>query len=144
MDPGRVTGLRTEELCMGETGRETGRQRILLVDDSNAVRQLLKVLLSMQMSLDIQEASDGLEAARKLKEMDFDLVITDIRMPQMDGLSLIEMVRNEISRDLPIIVVTTLGREADRDEALRLGANSYVTKPVQAPDLIRAMTDLIA
>jgi len=129
---------------MGEKRRAAAGKRVLLVDDSRAVRQLLKFMLSMQMALDIYEASDGMEAVYKLEMEEFDLVITDIRMPQMDGLSLIKKVRSEISPDLPIIVVSTLGREADRDEALRLGANSYVTKPIQAPDLIRVMTNLIS
>ena len=114
-----------------------------MVDDSRAVRQLLKFILGMHMTLDIYEAGDGLEAVNKLIERDFDLVITDIRMPNMDGLSLIKRVRREISIEMPIIVVSTMGKEAVRDEGLKLGANSYVTKPIQAPDLLREVTNLL-
>ncbi len=121
----------------------TSRKCILLVDDSRAVRQLLKFILGMHMTLDIYEAGDGLEALNKLIERDFDLVITDIRMPNMDGLSLIKRVRREISHEMPIIVVSTMGKEAARDEGLKLGANSYVTKPIQAPDLLREVTNLL-
>jgi two-component system chemotaxis response regulator CheY len=129
---------------MGENGGEKDRKRILLVDDSRAVRQLLKLTLGMHLTLDIYETSDGVEAVEKLAEKDFDLVITDIRMPNMDGLSLIDKVRGELSLVVPIIVVSTLGRESDRDEGLKLGANSYVTKPIQAPDLIREVTNLLS
>ena len=113
------------------------------MDDSRAVRQLLKFILGMHMTLGIYEAGDGLEALNKLIERDFDLVITDIRMPYMDGLSLIKKVRREISLEMPIIVVSTMGKEADRNEGLILGANSYVTKPIQAPDLLREVTNLL-
>lgn len=123
---------------------EPGRKSILLVDDSRSVRQLLKLMLGMHMTLDIYEAGDGVEAVKKLKERDFDLVITDIRMPNMDGLSLIKKMRGEISLEVPIIVVSTMGSEADRDKGLKLGANSYVTKPIQAPDLITEVTNLLS
>jgi CheY-like chemotaxis protein len=119
------------------------RKCILLADNSKAVRQLLKFILGMHMTLDIYETGDGLEAVNKLIERDFDLVITDIRMPNMDGLSLIKRVRREISLEMPIIVVSIQGNEADRDEGLKLGANSYVTKPIQAPDLLREVTNLL-
>jgi len=123
---------------------DTGRKSILLVDDSRAVRQLLKFMLSSHMTLDIQEAGDGVEAVNKLEEKEFDLVITDIRMPRMDGLSLIKKVRSDISPEIPIIVISTLGKEADRDAGLQLGANSYVTKPIQAPALISEVRDLLS
>jgi len=129
---------------MGSEEGITGRKSILLVDDSRAVRQLLKFMLSMHLTLDIYEAGDGEEAVIKLLKKEFDLVITDIKMPQMDGLSFIKKVRGEISLEVPIIVVSTLGRESDRDQGLKLGANSYVTKPIQAPDLIREVTNLLS
>ena len=122
---------------------QTEIKSVLLVDDSRSVRQLLKFMLSLHTTFDISEAGDGLEAVNILIAKDFDLVITDIRMPQMDGLSLIRQVRDEISTDVPIIVVSTRGREADRDAGLELGANSYITKPVQAPELIREVTSLL-
>ena len=129
------------EAPAGEVAR--GSETVLLVDDSRSVRQLLKFMLSLHTTFDISEAGDGLEAVNILIAKDFDLVITDIRMPQMDGLSLIRQVRDEISTDVPIIVVSTRGREADRDAGLELGANSYITKPVQAPELIREVTSLL-
>ncbi len=120
------------------------KRKILLVDDSRAVRQLLRLMLTRHMGLDISEAGDGKEAMEKLSLTPYDLVITDIRMPRMDGLSFIREVRGSMSLKVPIIIVSTLGGEEDRDEGLLLGADSYVTKPVKAPDLIREVADLLS
>ena len=122
---------------------DISKKSVLLVDDSRAVRQLLKLMLGLQLSLDIVEAGDGVEAVGKLREREFDLVITDINMPNMDGLALIKAVRGEIDLKVPIIIVSTKGKETDRDEGIKLGADSYVTKPVQAPDLIREVNNLL-
>ena len=119
------------------------RKSILLVDDSRAVRQLVKFMISRHIDSDIQEADDGMEAVVKLEAHSFDLVITDINMPNMNGLSLVKKVRDEMDLAVPIIIVTTMGKEQDRDAGLTMGANSYVTKPIQAPELIREMTSLL-
>ena len=74
---------------------DSDRKSILLVDDSRAVRQLVKFMISRHIDSDIQEAGDGVEAVDKIKDQDFDLVITDINMPNMDGLSLVKKVREE-------------------------------------------------
>ena len=122
---------------------DSDRKSILLVDDSRAVRQLVKFMISRHIDSDIQEAGDGVEAVDKIKDQDFDLVITDINMPNMDGLSLVKKVREEMDLKVPIIIVTTMGKEQDRDAGLNLGANSYVTKPIQAPELMREVTNLL-
>ena len=122
---------------------DSDRKSILLVDDSRAVRQLVKFMISRHIDSDIQEAGDGVEAVDKIKDQDFDLVITDVNMPNMDGLSLVKKVREEMDLKVPIIIVTTMGKEQDRDAGLNLGANSYVTKPIQAPELMREVTNLL-
>ncbi len=122
---------------------DSDRKSILLVDDSRAVRQLVKFMISRHIDSDIQEAGDGVEAVDKIKDQDFDLVITDINMPNMDGLSLVKKVREEMDLKVPIIIVTTMGKEQDRDAGLNMGANSYVTKPIQAPELMREVTNLL-
>lgn len=122
---------------------DSDRKSILLVDDSRAVRQLVKFMISRHIDSDIQEAGDGVEAVAKLKDQNFDLVITDINMPNMNGLSLVKKARDEMDLDVPIIIVTTMGKEQDRDTGLNLGANSYVTKPIQAPELLREITKLL-
>ena len=119
------------------------RKSILLVDDSRAVRQLVKFMICRHIDSDIQEAGDGVEAVAKLQDQNFDLVITDINMPNMNGLSLVKKVRDEMDLEVPIIIVTTMGKEQDRDTGLNLGANSYVTKPIQAPELLKEVTNLL-
>ncbi len=119
------------------------RKNILLVDDSRTVRQLLKLVLAKHLACDITEAQDGLEAVKLLNSSTYDLVITDINMPNMNGLALTRKIRGELSLDVPIIIVTTMGKEQDRDKGIALGANSYVTKPIQAPGLIREATNLL-
>ena len=85
-------------------------------------------------------------ALKKLKEQRFDLVITDLNMPVMDGLKLIKRIRSEeTTRELPIIVITTEGGLEDRKVAINLGANSYITKPIRAPqvvDTVKALLEL--
>ena len=120
------------------------RKNILLVDDSKTVRQLLKLVLAKHLSCEITEAQDGLEAVEMLSKAAYDLVITDINMPNMNGLALTRKIRGELSLDVPIIIVTTMGKEKDRDKGLELGANSYVTKPIQAPGLIREAINLLS
>jgi two-component system chemotaxis response regulator CheY len=120
------------------------RKNILLVDDSRTVRQLLKLVLAKHLSCEITEAQDGLEAVKMLSKATYDLVITDINMPNMNGLALTRKIRGELALDVPIIIVTTMGKEKDRDKGMELGANSYLTKPIQAPGLIREATNLLS
>ena len=122
---------------------DDAKKKILIVDDSRTVRQLLKMILSRSLSYRISEAQDGLEALKALKAEPFDLVITDINMPNMDGLSLVQKVRNEMGLKIPMIIITTMGKEADRDKGLKLGANSYLTKPFQGPEVLKTATGLL-
>lgn len=123
---------------------ELEKKKILLVDDSRTVRQLLKLVLKSHLYCDITEACDGEEAVQYMGNGLFDLVITDINMPSMNGLSLIRKVRGEMLLKVPIIIVTTMGKEQDRDAGLELGANAYVTKPINGPALLREATQLLA
>lgn len=123
---------------------EQVKKKILLVDDSRTVRQLLNLVLKKHIFCNITEACDGQEALQCLTKDNFDLIVTDINMPNMNGLSLISRVRGEMHLKVPIIIVTTLGREMDRDLGLELGADSYVTKPINAPMLVREATDLLS
>ena len=122
---------------------ENGKKKILIVDDSRAVRQLLKMIIARHVSCDLMEAVDGQEAYEKLGEITFDLMVTDVNMPRLNGLSLIEKVRVEMGSDIPIIIVTTMGKEEDRDRGLELGANTYVTKPVNGTSLLDAVSNLM-
>ena len=80
------------------------------------------------------EAENGADAIRKLSAWKFDLIVTDVNMPVMDGLTLIARVRaGTAHKSTPIIVITTAGSADDREKALELGANEYLVKPIQAP-----------
>jgi two-component system chemotaxis response regulator CheY len=109
------------------------RRQILIVEDSPTMRQLLVFALRRLKNCDIVEASDGMDGLRKVSSDHFDLALVDINMPVMDGLKLISLMRSEESlRDVPIVIITTEGAQADRERALALGANEYLTKPIQA------------
>jgi two-component system chemotaxis response regulator CheY len=109
------------------------RQRILIVEDSPTMRQLLVFALRRLKDVEIVEAQDGMDGLRKVSSDHFDLAFIDINMPVMDGLKLISLMRGEDSlRHIRIVVITTEGAEEDRQRALALGADQYLTKPVQA------------
>jgi two-component system chemotaxis response regulator CheY len=120
------------------------RQRILIVEDSPTMRQLLVFALRRLRGVDIVEAQDGMDGLRKLSSDRFDLALIDINMPVMDGLKLIGLMRGEESlREVPIVVITTEGAAQDRERALRLGANEYLTKPIQANRVLEVARGLL-
>jgi two-component system chemotaxis response regulator CheY len=119
------------------------KHRILVVDDSPTMRQLLGLALR-KLDAEIVQASDGVDALRKLMGARFDLALVDINMPVMDGLKLIQLVRKEEAlQNLPVIVITTEGSESPRDQALALGANAYLTKPVEPSRVLGAVRELL-
>ena len=107
--------------------------RILIVEDSPTMRQLLVFALKRMKDIQIVEAQDGMDGLRKVTSDHFDLALIDINMPVMDGLKLISLIRGEqnLSR-MRICVITTEGAKEDRERALALGADEYLTKPIQA------------
>ena len=121
---------------------EKKEKRVLVVDDSATMRQLVRMMVTKYTGCAVSEARDGQEAFEMLGEEPFDLVVTDINMPRMHGLALVEKVRKE-GLDIPIIIVTTMGSEKDRDLGIELGANAYVTKPVNGVKLGEAIQSLI-
>ncbi len=105
-----------------------GRQ-VLAVDDSPTVRKFVSVSLSMQ-GFDVVTACDGMDALEKLPQRKFDLVITDLNMPNMDGFELIKALReNAEYAELPIIILSSLADQDSREEGAKLGVHSYVVKP---------------
>ena len=119
-------------------------QRILIVEDSPTMRQLLAFALKRLKDVEIVEAQDGMDGLRKVTSDHFDLALIDINMPVMDGLKLISLIRGEDSiADMPIVVVTTEGAREDRERALALGANEYLTKPIQANKVLSVAKSLL-
>jgi two-component system chemotaxis response regulator CheY len=116
----------------------------LVVEDSPMMRQLLVFALARIKKLTVTEADDGVDGLRKLAAGKFDLIITDINMPIMDGLKLVKRIRTDtVHKDVPIIVITTEGSAEDRQRAMALGANAYITKPIQAPQVIAKVKELL-
>lgn len=108
------------------------------------MRQLLVFALSRVKQLKVTEADDGVDGLKKLAANKFDIILTDINMPIMDGLKLVKRVRTDaVHKDVPIIIITTESAEEDRQRALSLGANAYITKPIQAPQVISKVRELL-
>jgi two-component system chemotaxis response regulator CheY len=116
----------------------------LVVEDSPMMRQLLVFALSRVKQLKVTEADDGVDGLRKLAAGKFDIILTDINMPIMDGLKLVKRVRTDaVHKNVPIVVITTESAEEDRQRAMSLGANAYITKPIQAPQVIAKVKELL-
>lgn len=119
-------------------------RKALVVEDSPTMRHLIVFALRKLASLTVVEAEDGIEALEKLKKDHYDLLITDINMPLMDGFKLVKLVRDDVMyKDIPIVVITTEGASDDRNRALSLGANAYIPKPIQAAHVTSMMKELL-
>jgi two-component system chemotaxis response regulator CheY len=119
-------------------------QRILIVEDSPTMRQLLVFALKRLKGIEIVEAQDGMDGLRKVTSDRFDLAFVDINMPVMDGLKLISLIRGEEGLAfMPICVITTEGAKEDRERAIALGANEYLTKPIQANKVLAVAQGLL-
>lgn len=119
---------------------------ILIVEDSATMRSLLAASLEeLEYPVKIVEAASGFEALRCLPREDFDLVVTDINMPDINGLELVSFIKNnEKYAGIPLVIVSTEGSERDRDKGLRLGADAYLVKPFDPEMLRQVVADLLA
>jgi len=117
---------RVEFERMAEQSRQ--RKRILVVDDSITVRELERQLLQAR-GFAVDVAVDGMDGWNAIRATHYDLVVTDVDMPRMDGISLVSLIKNDPSRkDIPVVIVSYKDREEDRLRGLDAGANRYLTK----------------
>ena len=119
---------------------------VLIVDDSAAIRKILqRVLVQAEVQLgQVVEAGDGVEALARLKETRVGLILSDINMPNMDGLQLLNAVKaDESLRSVPFIMVTTEGGTSKVMEAVNLGAVGYVKKPFTAEQIKEKLAGII-
>lgn len=117
---------------------------LLVVDDSATTRMLIALTLKKEGVYRIVEVSNGREAVDKLGVEPVDCVLTDINMPQMNGLDLISYIRSQHREPkLPIIVITTQGEEESRDKGMAQGANAYLTKPISGAKLVSLVRELL-
>ena len=112
------------------------RPRILIVDDEQGVRDLLARALSTG-EYDVDVAPEGRTAVEQLRTVEYDLLITDLKMPGMDGLSVIREARR-MYPELPVIIITGYSTEASAIEAINLGVSGYITKPFRIPRILAA------
>ncbi len=118
--------------------------RALVVDDSLQLRRSVMYALQKLPDLVCVEAGDGAEALRKLRGSAFDIVLSDINMPVLDGLKLVAHIRQDPSlAKVPVVMITTESAEADRERAMTLGANAYLVKPVQASEVLETVKSLL-
>ena len=114
--------------------------RILVVEDSVSMRSFVRSALESDSrsstGMDVVEASSGFEALRLLPRGPYDLVITDINMPDINGLELISFIRrSELHKTTPVLIISTQSSERDRTRGLSLGANGYLMKPFSPEEL---------
>jgi excisionase family DNA binding protein len=112
------------------------RARVLVVDDEDAIRDLLSRTLALA-DYEVDSAPDGRTAVDRMRVIDYDLLITDLRMPGVDGLSVIREARR-LNADIPIIIVTGHSSEASAIEAINLGVQGYLVKPFRVPRVLAA------
>ena len=113
--------------------------KVLIVEDSKASREFIAATVETVSGVEAISTASGFEALKILPRHRFDLIITDINMPDINGLELINFVKkNPNYRDTPLFVITTEGRDQDRERGLALGAAEYLVKPF-APESLEGL-----
>ncbi len=112
------------------------KKKILIIEDDHAVRELYAEVLRDE-GLNVEEAVDGQVGLAKILENSYDLILLDIMLPRFDGLSILKTIKKKDGlKDIPIILLTNLGRESIIKEGFALGANGYLIKSEHTPEQI--------
>jgi len=127
----RPTGVATAPMPS-----RSARKRVLVVDDEASIRDLLSKTLALA-EYDVDTAPDGTSALDRMRAFTYDLLIADLKMPGMDGLTLIRQAKR-IKADLPVIIITGFSTESSAIEAVNLGVDGYLTKPFRVPAVLAA------
>lgn len=133
-EPGRYRQPRAARGGSAGEDRSRERSRVLVVDDEAGIRDLLGKALALA-EYDVDAVPDGRAAVAKLRAAKYDLLITDLKMPGMDGLTLIREAR-QLSPTLPVVVITAYSSEASAIEAIDLGVIGYLTKPFRITKIL--------
>lgn len=116
----------------------------LVVEDSAIMRQIIVSSLASLPNVASFEAANGFEALKMLPQKSFDIILTDINMPDINGLELLSFLKNHpLYRSIPVVIITTEKTEKDRQRGLALGADDYLTKPFKAQDLQRIIRRIL-
>ena len=119
------------------------KHSILLVDDDPNLRDMLRAMLEMG-GFAVIEAEDGLDALEKLEEITPDVLVLDVMMPNLDGVSLCKQLRNDAEFvSLPIIILSGKTQHRAVEEGMAAGANLYLCKPITVDELIRSVRELL-
>jgi len=118
----------------GSAAPRTARPRVLVVDDEAAIREMLAKALALA-DYEVETVADGRTAIERLRVVSYDLLITDLRMPGVDGLTVIREARR-LRADLPVIIITGYSSESAAIEAIDLGVSGYLTKPFRVPKVL--------
>jgi two-component system chemotaxis response regulator CheY len=119
-------------------------KNVLIVEDSKAIRSMIRVSLEEAGGFYAVEAGNGFEALKTLPSRNFDLIITDINMPDINGLELIGYVKsNPTYQDIPLLIVSTEKSEEDKKRGLSLGASGYVVKPFRKEELMAMVAKVL-
>jgi len=113
--------------------------RVLIVDDSSAMRAFVRAALEVDGAVDVVESVSGFEALRILPRESFDVVIVDVNMPDINGLELVAFLRKTPQhRTTPVIIISTEASSRDQERGIALGANAFLSKPFE-PEELRAL-----
>jgi two-component system KDP operon response regulator KdpE len=119
---------------------EFDRRRILIVDDEERMVRFIRMNLEHD-GFQVSEAFDGKQAIQKLRDVNPDLILLDVMMPDMDGFDVLETIREGGS--VPVIMLTAKGEEDDRVRGLELGADDYITKPFSPREMVSRVKAVI-
>ena len=121
-------------------------RRALVVDDSETMREILtSALADLDEPVEVTQVASGFEALRSLARQTFDLVVTDVNMPDINGLELAAFVRRDAQhRGVPLLIVSSEGSSRDREKGLELGADAYLVKPFDPDELRDLARELLA
>ncbi len=119
-------------------------KNVLIVEDSKAIRSMIRMSLEESGGFFVVEAGNGFEALKTLPTRPFDLIITDINMPDINGLELIGFVKsNPAYKGIPLIIVSTEKSEEDKKRGMALGASGYVVKPFTKDELMSMVKGVV-
>ncbi|MDI6853986.1 MAG: response regulator [Deltaproteobacteria bacterium] len=110
-------------------------ERLLVVDDEPNMLRLLKTILMDKTGYEVETTNNPLEVEKMLKEQPYDLVVTDLKMPLVDGIDLIEIIK-KIDSQIPIIIITAYGTMETAEEAIQKGAYDFITKPFRKESIL--------
>jgi excisionase family DNA binding protein len=136
LDTQRPRGDRPAAAVADRPASREGRSRVLVVDDESSIRELLQKTLALA-EYEVDTAPDGRAAIERLRLGNYDLLIADLKMPGMDGLTLIREAKR-LKADLPVIIITGFSTESSAIDAVNLGVAGYLTKPFRVPQVLAA------